>query len=698
MTCFLKSRLSRIVIALPALFLMALLLKATLSYILYRSRPKIENHLINTLGYRLTIEKISFSFLNRLHLREVCVFYEDEKETPILIKDASLYIKIFPAFLGRLSINKIRIDEILLPIKKEEEGYSLQIMFSNIYKKISEIETLKSRISTNKIIILMKLVKFIFIDVNSPEENRYVLLKNAKIELRQDTFKFNGNTELYYQLPEDAYLSKFFKNKKIRQELECAVQGNIKGKNLNMNLIVLTIGKGQILGTGIEKDFTSKNPFVDVTFIPSSISINNVVFLRDNFDAEGDMFISLKLNGLLDNVRPIVNTLLDNCNLRCELSNSERLDVKNMSGELEYGNDRIKFNRVFLKVNSLPLNIKLEANASEENNITLDISLPKEFLHSQSLYLDRLKFVFNGKIKNTLRGELEIDSLYATPHTDLNIRAYFKDIDFDYRQNEKYFKADTVELIKDNAYGIQKLRLSDLKTAICLGKNRIEAKELNFKGYNGIIRGAINLDIKDKGSSLTLVLKGSGIDAKALMQDISVSNKLLAGIMNINIAFDNRLNESLMVRCYIENGAVDLNTFASAVKFPSLKNVEFNIMHIFFSISRDIIKIRGARLSSPDIKLNAYWDTNGKIKGVFNLKLSYELLKQSAEFRKLLKLTKIKKPYIDFKFLLGGIPEAVRFMWLKGEFREKLRSALPEGIKKSIESRLDKMIETVSNK
>jgi len=94
--------------------------------------------------------------------------------------------------------------------------------------------------------------------------------------------------------------------------------------------------------------------------------------------------------------------------------------------------------------------------------------------------------------------------------------------------------------------------------------------------------------------------------------------------------------------------------------------------------------------------LNAFCDTNNRINGVLNIKIASELLNQSVQFRKLLNLARLKTEYIDFKFLLGGVPKAVRFMWAKGEFKEKIKQRLPGGIKKSIQVDIDKNIEDLS--
>ena len=697
MPSFLKLLRSRAFIVTLTLVIITLSFQLTLSSIIYKSKPKIEQYLNNTFGYRVTINKISFNFLKGICLNEVSVFYKNQDRAPIFLKGVSLYVKILPIFLGRITLD-IKIKEALLLTKKEKEGYNLQIMFSDTYKKIFESKVLKSNIFTNNVDVFIDLAKLIYMDNPNLEKNMYILLKNAQIQQKSEKFKFTSDIEFNYRLPEDGYLSRFIKDITITQRIKCAIQGNIQGNDLNMELVSLNIGKEQMLGMGINKGFAEKNPYIDIIFISSTITVNNIKFMKDNFDAKGHVFFSIKLNGLLDNIKTTITGILDDCYFSYALKTGESFKVKNLRGEFEYKNKQIKLTNGYLKLNDFPVDFILQANISYEPDIMLDISLPKEFLYSHNIPLNRLEAILKGKIKKTFMGNFEINALYIRKGMELDMQAYFKNVDFDYaNKKEKYFRAGAVELIKKNIYKIQKLNFTNLKSKVLLSKNKIAIKELNLTGYNGILNGRMNLDIGDR-SKLMFALNGLGLDVKTLMQDINITDKLLSGSMNMNIIFDNHLKEFLKGRCYIKDGVADLDVLAAIVKVPPLKSTSFNIMHAYFSIAKDSIKVRGIKLDSPDIMLNAYWDTNSRINGIFNAKISSELLNNSVQFRKLLNLTKIKKPYIDFKFLLGGLPDAVRFMWMKSEFKEKLESALPAGIKGAIQANLDETIEELSNK
>jgi hypothetical protein len=398
----------------------------------------------------------------------------------------------------------------------------------------------------------------------------------------------------------------------------------------------------------------------------------------------------------MDNIKPAVSGLLDDCNFRYDLTNNEAVNIKNLNGEIECGFDFFKFENGNLIINGMPLNIKIQTSKTYEPNISLNLSVPPEFFSAQSVSLRKFEVIFNGKIKKALLGNLEFNVLYVRKGRNLDMRAYCKNLEFNYENpKERNLRVESIELIKDNKTKIQKLNLSNLRAKVYLRKKLIELKELKFSGYNGIFAGEINLDMADK-VTMTVALKAQALDVKTLMQDVNISDKLSSGTMNLKIMFNNRLTEFLKGRCFIKEGVANLDAFAAIVKLPPLTQTKFNIMHAYFSISRNMIKIRAIKLDSPDIRFNAYWDMNGKIYGILNLKVASELLNQSPPFKKLLRLTKIEKPFIDLSFILGGVPEAVRVMWMKGEFKEKIMRDLPAWVSKRIENNLEETIDELS--
>lgn len=699
---FLKSRRSRncIFIVILTLITILLLFQVVLSLTLYKSKTKITKYLNNTFGYQFSLGEISFNFLRGLHINEASIFYNEQGRPPLIIKDAFVSIKILPILLKRTVVIQTDINEALLSINKERDGLNLQIIFSDIYKKATKFKPLLPNIFKKGMRLSIKRTKLVYAGNSYFEKNMYILLKNSKIKQEQESEKFNFDSviELNYRLPEDTYLARFFKSKNMQQEIKCSVQGKIKGEDLDMDLILLDIGKDQILGMGVTKDFAERNPYLDIIFVHSTISLENIASIKNNFNVQGNAFLSITFNGPMDDIKIGITGKLQDCNFNYTLPGAESCDIKKFNAEFIYKDNLIKLGNAYLRLNAVPLNIKLSAIISIQPVIELNVSLPEEFLISQRLPLKRLGAVWNGKIEKTLMGDLQINTLYVRGDLNLDMRAHFKKIEFDYSNpKEKYFRADTIELVKGSALKTQRLNLTNFKSKVYLSKNRIDIKEINCSAYNAVLNSEVKLDAADK-TTLGFILGGNSLDVKTLMQDINISDKLLSGNMDAKIMFDNQQEDFLQGSCYIKDGVVDLDVLANILKLPSLKNVNFDTIDISFSLSNQIIRVSKIKLFSRDIILDAFWNTDGKIEGVLNLKIASGLLNRSPSFKRLLRLTKMKKPYIDFSFLLGGIPNTARIMWMKGEFKDKIKQELPPWVKRSIENSLDKMIDELSDK
>lgn len=692
----LKSRHKRIFIFILGFITTMLLLQAGISYSFFKLKPRLLRYLNSTFGYKFYIGKISFSFLNGLHIKEAAVNDNLQDKPPIIVKDAFLSLKILPILLKRTLAIQISIDELSLSINKQKEGINLQIIFSDVYKRMPKIKTLP-RILKNTIIVSARQAKCSYPGSPGLKNDMYFLFKNLKMKQESENFNFDATVELNYHLPEDTYISTLFKNKYLKQLVKCSVQGNINEEDLILNLILLKIGKDQLLGMGVNKGFAERNPNLNINFIPSVLSLQNIAFMKESLNAKGYALISAHLYGPMDNTKIGISGKLEYCDFYYyALLSQELYEIKNFSSEIEVRDNQIRLDNASLILNTLPLNMELNAIVSDQPNFSLQIALPEEFLVSQDIPLKKFEMMFNGKIKKSLVGDLKINVSYIRGGVDLGMRAYLKNINFDYSSpDEKNFTAETVELTKDNTLKTQKLTFGDLRAKIYIYKNGLKVKQINLSGYHANLNGELTLDTADK-VSLRLIVNAQGLIVEALMPDISVSNKLLSGDMDVTLVFDNQQKEFLKGICYIENGNADLDLLATIVKLPPLKDTDFDTLDIFFSFTRNMISVKEVKLFSQNVLLNAFWNIDGSITGALDLKLASELLNQSPSFRRLIGLTKIKKPYIDFSFKLGGGSQAVRVMWMKGEFRDKIKSELPPWVKKRIENDLDKMIDSLS--
>ncbi|RKY31326.1 MAG: hypothetical protein DRP74_05145 [Candidatus Omnitrophota bacterium] len=700
-----KSPRNLISFALIIVILALLAVQVGASFYITENLPQINKELSNFLGHNLKIKRASFNLITGLHLYDFSVYFSNRSRASLLASDIFIRIKILPLIFKKVVVRRVSIKECILLPKREEEGINLQIIFSDLYKK-SKLDTplpFGFKLDTDNLSLTAREAKVIPAAVYRTPQETHLLFKNAAILVyRANKIKFKGEVTLKYQIPQEKYVSRFLDQETSHfiQKAKCNMESNIIGDNMKIDLLVLNIGPDQIFCTGTIKDFAEKNPLMSIASVPTFISLENIDFFKDNFQAKGHIFITFFLAGPMDNTKASFESNISRCSFKYHMADMEEVNLTNINGEAKFANKTLSSPNLTLKINGVPLNIGLKISLLKTPQFYVSLSVAKEFLASRGVPLESLEFSFDGKLENTIKGNLKIKSLYKRKRLILDMNALLRNIDFDYYNlTEKFFKAEKIELTKKSEEGIQKLIFSDFDSKVKLTKNLLKINHIKFKGYQGIFNGLINLDFASrKQPQLNISLSGSGIDVKSLMQDAQLSENLRSGTMDVRIRFNNILKRFVEGRCYIKKGVMDLGALSDAVKFPPLDNTNFDIMHIYFAVTRQNIIARGLKLLSPELKLNAFWDLNSKVTGVINLKVDSVFLKKSKQFRQLLSLTKIKSPYINFKFLLGGIPDALRLMWMKGEFKNKLEETLPKGIIASIETSLDKTIEELSAK
>ncbi|MEW6075550.1 MAG: hypothetical protein AB1530_04495 [Candidatus Omnitrophota bacterium] len=694
---FLRLGHRRLWVLLFSFVFLAAAFQGILSYSFQKSSPQLIAFLSDLFGCRLEIESIGFNYLRGVVVRGVAIFCAQEEQPSIYIKSASIPLSLTSLFRGKIVLDAIRVHEALFLVKREPQGLNLQIVYSDIYKRLSRFKNQPAGIRLINTSVYVGHAQIFFTDKPSFEHDIYLSLRKARIRLDSSGHvRFKGKLHFKYLMSDRLFVTRFFQQKLIQEEFDCAMQGKVRGNDFVMDMILLNIGKEQIIGMGVNRDFAEYNPRLDITFIPSTVQVSSIGFLKNNFHPSGSIFVSLKIHGPMDNSEFSLAGYAIDCSFRYHISSGEVFDIKNLNGELEFARGALKIRNANFWLNNLPLNLAFEFYALREPKVFCMLSFPQQFIAFHDPFLTKLEAVFEGKIKHTMKGTLSVSGIYKRKNEPLDLKAEFRNVDFDYfNPLEKSLKADSVSLVKHGAAGDHKLYFGEFSSIFRIGKNRFAINDIGFKGYQGRFSGKMTVDIKNK-ALFNGFIKGNDIDVRELIPDLNVTSKLLSGTMETLLKFDNSENEFLKARCYVRNGAADLDLLASIIRLPSLTNMGFSAMHLYFTLSQELVRMRGLSLRSKDFMMDAHWDTNGRVEGEMDIQMSSELLNQSVSFKKLLSLTKIKKPYIDFKFMLGGVPRAVRVLWLRGEFKEKIKEELPDWMERSIQKSLDQAIDELS--
>lgn len=697
MNFFLKSRPKRLFAAILILLVSALLLQAAISYFLEKSRAKIIDYLNTNFGYKFSLGTISFGFLKGVYTKNISIFDKDQDKPAISLNNTSIYL--IPVFFNKIIVSRINIEEYLLFSRKERDGINVQVIFSDILKKTGQLPSYPIALKYNNLSINIKLSKIISIDEEYRPAKSMVLLKNTRINIKDaKKVKLKSDIALMCQLPNINPVFRLFKEKNIIQNFKCNLEGTVKNNDFSIDSLFLKMGKSEIFSMGLIKDFSERNPYLNLVFMGRPVSVSDFEFLRNNFDIDGFISTTFNCTGPLDNIIPDIKGRFEGCSLRYPASETEIFTFKNINGAFEYKNDSIKLENVSVTFNRLPLIVNLKTDLGDNPDTSFLVSLSKSFILTQKLPLEKIEAQFQGKLGNRVEGILNIKTYYIRSGQGSQMHANFDNILFEHTPAQgARLVVGTIELAKNDISSIQNLYFTNLKAMIYIDNDLFKIKDINFEGYQGIFNGELVFNLKDKPLFI-MKLYGKNLDIKQLTENLRLTKKFLSGSLDTKIIFNNNSYEFLKGTCFVKNGLVNLDALSETIKLPSLKNTNFNIIHMHFAVSNQMTKIRGVRLLSPDIKLSAYWDIDRRINGVINTKIKTALLNRSPQFRKLISLTRIKSSYIDFKFLLGGVPKAIRAQWAKGDFKEGLQRLLPSWIKRSIQSNLNHMIDGLSNK
>lgn len=697
MNFFLKSRPKHLFIATLVLLVSALLLQAAISYFLEKSRTKIVDYLNTNLGYKFSLDTISFGFLKGIYTKNISIFDKDRDKPAISLNDTSVYV--IPISFNKIAVVGINIKEYLLFSRKEKDGINVQVIFSDIFKKAAELSSYPIALKYSNLSIDIKLSKIISVDAQYRPAQSIVLLKNTRINIKNaKKVKLKSDMTLIYQLPTINPVFRLFKEKNITQNFKCNLEGTVKNNDFSIDSLFLNLGKSEVFSMGLIKNFSEKNPYINLVFMGRPVSVRDFEFLRNNFDIDGFISTTFNCTGPLDNIIPDIKGRFEGCSLRYPASETGIFTFKNINGAFEYKNESIKLENVSVTFNRLPLIVNLKTDLGDNPDISFLVSLSKSFILTQKLPLEKIEAQFQGKLGNQVKGILNIKTYYIRSGQGSQMHANFDNILFEHIPAQgARLDVGIIKLAKNDISNIQNLYFRNLKSMLYIDNDLFKIKDITFEGYQGIFNGDLVFNIKEKPLFI-MKLQGKNLDIKQLTEDLRLTKKFLSGNLDTKIIFNNDSYEFLKGACFVKNGLVNLDALSETIKLPSLKNTNFDIIHMHFAVSNQMTKIRGVRLLSPDIKLSANWDIDRRINGVINTKIKTALLNRSPQFRKLISLTGIKTTYIDFKFLLGGVPKAIRAQWAKGDFKEGLQRLLPSWIKRSIQSNLNRMIDGLSNK
>lgn len=668
------------------------------SFFLDSSRPRLVRYLQETFGYSISLDKIKVSFIKGIHIEGARVYYPKEAKPAIAAKGISMYV--LPLFINNAALVKVVVDEYALCSKNEFEGNNVQVILSDIHKKLQSPSFAPSpQLNIKKLFVTLRKCTLLAQDTSANSSFPELEFKDVRIDvLNLAKVKCRANLAFSYPFPKSSLSTQLLKESRIDQNFLCFLEGETRGNDFFLDTLFLRFGTKEIFATGVIRNFFERRPQLNVVFTGAPLAINDFLFLKDNIRVDGSFSVMLRCNGPLENVKFVLELKPERCSVEYTGASGSVVALTGISGKLVLKDNTLDLENFSLKLNTLPLACKGKAVFTDTCSFSATVTLPKHFVVAQKFPIENIQAIVDGVVGKELSGNLFIEAMSKAGEGPLKLHLILKDIRISPKDSfaRSPLTVQSLDFESIGAAAVQKLHFSDCKGMINFSKSGCSLSDLVFRGYGGMGRATFTLNPKNKNILVGNVF-ASKMDAKEITQDLRITKKLLSGSLDAKIRFSFPDKEFMRGVSFINDGMIDLGELSNAVKLPPLQATYFKQLHLYCAVSNTLVKIRGVKLTSPDITLNAFWDFEKNIHGILNMKVSKDLLSLSPQFKKLISITGTQAPYIDFKFLLGGTPKAMRALWAKGVFKQRLEQSLPSWIKRRIEVNLDDMINELAN-
>ncbi|MDP1854278.1 MAG: AsmA-like C-terminal region-containing protein [Candidatus Omnitrophota bacterium] len=282
------------------------------------------------------------------------------------------------------------------------------------------------------------------------------------------------------------------------------------------------------------------------------------------------------------------------------------------------------------------------------------------------------------------------------------IESAFKNAAFKFRSGENldiYFdEADFKYFSGNNMHG---LFFRDFNALFNIKERIIRMVGLNSLIYDGRLsgEGKINIDGPVPQCEFNLDVKKVSADE---LKFLSVYFSKVEGMLDSRLHYQNYPQPSLSGVMNIANGRLNNFEFfkwlADFFGMPSLSRIGFNRLSADFLVDDTIAKLDNINLESLDVGLEGYFgiSTSDLASSILLLRLSKNIIKDSAKFKPLLRLLRDDFSFLDFDFQLSGLSSAMNFKWLKSDFKRKIQDAIPGFIERSIERKVEEAIEAIA--
>ncbi|MBU2541600.1 MAG: hypothetical protein KJ593_06835 [Candidatus Omnitrophica bacterium] len=675
-----------------------IIIQLYLSLFLFRYTSKINNNIDESLG-KIYLSAVTFDVVSGITLHNLAVI--DNSTPPKLLfkaKRLSFGFDAFDVFLKKLNVNRLRCKDAAVYVDKDFKSLDrLAAIAKAAYEEFLKNQIIPLEVDFKNPNVIVKALKFIFIDSSQDQGGVWLAKLGGRILIRKEEIFSQGSLTIECKFLPDSSFARFFRRELLVQNLGYEFLANLKDNEFLVERFDLSLGYDHITGNALVKNFKSKTPLINVIINSSNLSIENIQSLVKDFGTHGTFNLAANVRGPVDDLKFVLAL-----NFLGASSHYAPLPlVKNIVGKVYLTDRGLKVDNLFFIVNDIPLRLNSEIRQKKDIiKLTADIIIKDP--DKAIAFLPRsieAKALFKKKGPCIL-GNAEVT--FESADNNLN-SLKIEDFKFSQEEDKGLLSINGIifSVLAKKAEGEKdkQLNFSNLSANLDFNEKGLEIKNILLSGFNGKVSGDLNIESSPVYKH-TLRLHAEGINAAEIQTSLNLPYNLL-GEVSAKLFVRSQGNQFCEGVLLIQDGQLKetaiLLGLSEYMKIKSLKVIDFDRMQLNFSFLEQGIYRYGLKSWGKDaiLKTNMHINNDNQVSGYFSAQFSQEVLAESAQFKKLLKVIGDVSPFVEFPFTLRGTIHTPRLSWVRNDFKRSLERRIPgwyrRGMQRDIDSVIDEM-------
>lgn len=689
---FPPKRPARLVIFIICLIILS---QVYFSLYLFRYTHKVFNNVDPKLG-KIYFSGASFDIINGFSLRDVAII--DNSTPPQILfqaKKLSFGFNRINIFRKKMNIGRIRFSDATLYADANAQAFpKLSKIVQAAFLEFIKNQLIPLDLEFKSPSFNIRNSKVIFADWSGGQDGYWVVKLDSRVSMDEDKVYSKGAADLEYKFAKGAALVNFFEDQLFNQNFKYELRASFKDKDFIIETFDIAVGYDHLTGQAIIKNLNSPNPAINLIVNTGNLSIENINSLVKHPDTRGTFNASAIVRGPIDKFKFLISLNFLGCTFRYK-----SLPVmRNIVGKVYWTGEAMRLEDCFLIVKDIPLDINSDINwAKNSLKLSLDATV-KQPVKDVDFLPRSLKLNFSGQTQDGVAsGNAEVsveardDNVYSFKIENFKLSA---------DKNKHELSVKTIGFSGhpvSKPEGKKKLNFSDLSANFVFLDKGFKMESLKVSGLSGKLNADMAVTFSP-GYEHLLHLRADGLNAAFIQDGLNLPYNLL-GEISARIVSSSRGNKFFQGVLMIKDGKLQdtavLLALSNYMKIGSLKTIEFDNMQLNFSFLKGGSYRYGALSRGKDaiLRANIQINKDGQLATYLNARFSQNILAESAQFRRLLKMIGQQSKFVEFPFVISGTIHNPRLQWLRNDFKRSLERVIPAWYRRNMQNEINSVVD-----